>query len=260
MEAIIMIADLLIYGVTLFLAAIATGMSFCRIAAIDMKGVQYRYVAPFVLIFVGSLGVAVSLLGGDRASWFQPLLLLAFVIYLWNTKVDWVKGMPENYNRKARIMRSALPTKTRHRVVFENAAVALVTILAIGAAGVGSAAGRGNPIQVYSAYAKPPVAFPGQDLSMLVTYRRLRVCPGYASRFIVSQETGEIAQRFDQMPIGGSEVGRKYVDKPVVLSLDAALQPGRYAYRAILYSNCSDANYTQVIPDVPFVVAVSHPN
>lgn len=246
-------AEILVYGATIILTLLSAGSSFCRIANIDMKGVQYRYVAPFLLIFLSSLGIGISLLGGDHISWYQPVTLLAFCIYLWNTKSEWANGMPAHYRASVRDRRA--PARTNLQIMLENIGVTVFTLAAIVIAGVGSAAGSGNPVQIYSSKAEPSAVYPGQDLELLYTFRRIRACPGYVNRFIVSAETGEIVQTFDQHPVGGLAVGRKFVDYPVTISLFAGMKPGRYVYRALMYSNCDDGDYTQTLPDIHFIVS-----
>lgn len=239
------------YSVTLALACFVVVSGFCRIANIDMKGVQYRYVAPFVLFFFWALFVAMTLLGGDKPDWYQPLGLLAVAVYLWNTKVDWKRGMPKHYKRDA-----LLPHRTaRQRLVtVENVIIGGLAVVSMGVVGVGAADGRGDPLQIYSAYAKPPVVAPGDTLEIIYSFRRVRVCPGYTSRFIVDANSNEVVQSMEPAPVGGSATGQKLVGVPVAIKLNPDLEPGRYVYRSVVYSNCEDAAYTKQTPDVPFVI------
>lgn len=139
-----MTVDLSLFVITFALVAVCVAASFCRIAAIDMRGVQYRYVAPSVLVFVGALGVGVSLLSGEKTPWFEPVILLAVALKMWNSRAEWDGGMPDNFRRACRIRHSSFPALMRRHIVRENLVVVFMTLLAIGVAGVGSASGHSS--------------------------------------------------------------------------------------------------------------------
>lgn len=132
--------EFVIYPSTFMLAGFALASSFCRIAHIDMKGVQYRYVAPFVLIFLGTLGIVTSLIGGDHSTWYEPVVLLAFCLHLWNTRADWANGMPKHFKRENHDRRG--PHRTRTRVAVENTLVVAFVLAAVGVVGISSASGH----------------------------------------------------------------------------------------------------------------------
>ena len=152
-----MTVDLSLFVITFALVVVCVAASFCRIAAIDMKGVQYRYVAPSVLVFVGALGVGVSLLSGEKTPWFEPVILLAVALKMWNSRGEWDAGMPEHFRRARRIRRSSFPALMRRHIVRENLVVVFVTLLAIGVAGVGSASGHSSQSAAARPHANPTV-------------------------------------------------------------------------------------------------------
>ena len=244
------------YVVTFALASFVVGSGFCRIAQVDMKQAQYRYVAPFVLFFVWGSGVAISLIGGDRVDWFQPIGLLAISIYFWNTRGDWSEGMPAHYMREGRLQMAPDREVAVRKLTLENAGIGAFVALSVGVAGVGATEGRGDPLQIYSVYVSPPVATAGSPIEIKQTFRRVRVCPGYATRFIMDADTGQAVQSFAPTPMGATAVGRKMVDATVVtLQLSPDLKPGRYFYKSIIYSACDDANYTKEVGPAPFVIS-----
>ncbi len=243
------------YLVTFALAIFVVGSGFCRIVNIDMKKVQYRYVAPSVLFFVWGVGIVFSLIGGDRVDWFQPIGLLAISVYFWNTRSDWREGMPEYFKAESRLKFAFSRIVALRKLKLENFGIGAVVAISVGVAGVGATEGRGDPLQIYSVHANPPVVNAGKTINILYTFRRVRMCPGYVTRFIIDADTGLVAQNFAQTPTGSAEVGKKMIDVPITLTLDPDLKPGRYVYKAIIYSNCEDANYTKEVPLVPFVIA-----
>ena len=244
------------YVVTFALASFVVGSGFCRIAQVDMKQAQYRYVAPFVLFFVWGSGVAISLIGGDRVDWFQPIGLLAISIYFWNTRGDWSEGMPAHYMREGRLQMAPDRAVAVRKLTLENLSIGGFVALSVGVAGVGATEGRGDPLQIYSMFVEPPVARAGKSIEIKQTFRRVRVCPGYATRYVIDASTGMAVQTFDPSPVGASEVGKKMVDATVVsIPLAADLKPGRYFYKSVIYSACDDANYTKEVGPAPFVIA-----
>lgn len=244
------------YLVTFTLAAFVMGSGFCRIVQIDMKAAQYRFVAPILLFFVWGCSVLLSLLAGDKVDWFQPVGLLAIAIYFWNGRKDWASGMPEHYKRERRISQARSIVVAARKLKLENLAIGGLVAVSVGAAGVGATEGHGDPLQIYSVFVQPPVATAGRTIEIKQTFRRVRVCPGYATRFIIDADTGLPAQTFAPSPIGATAVGRKLVDATVVtLALDANLKPGRYFYKSILYSQCEDSNYTKEVGPAPFVIS-----
>lgn len=244
------------YLVTFTLAAFVMGSGFCRIVQIDMKSAQYRFVAPILLYFVWGASVLLSLVAGDKVDWFQPVGLLAIAVYFWNGRKDWVGGMPAHYRRERRISQAFSATVATRKLRLENLAIGSLVAVSVGAAGVGATEGHGDPLQIYSVYVQPPVATAGRTIEIKQTFRRVRVCPGYATRFIMDADTGLAAQTFAPSPIGATTVGRKMIDVTVVsLTLDPGLKPGRYFYKSILYSQCEDANYTKEVGPAPFVIA-----
>lgn len=243
------------YLVAFSLASFVAASGFCRIAQIDMKQAQYRYVVPSVLFFVWGASILFSLIAGEKLDWFHPIGLLGMTVYFWNTKGDWHEGMPEHYRREGRLQRATYREVARKQLTVENVVIGGFVAMSIGVAGVGAAEGRGDPLQIYSVFADPPVTHAGEPITIKYTFRRVRPCPGYVSRFVVDATTGLPAQSFEQTPTGAAQVGKKMVDVPITLRLDDHLPPGRYFYKAVIYSNCSDANYTKEVPLVPFVIA-----
>lgn len=242
-------------GVTLTFAVFVMASTLCRITQVDMKLVRYVYVAPILMMFAWSASVFFSLIGGDTPDWYQPLCLFALVTHLWTTRFDWENGVPHHMLRRtAYVQMLNGPVRVVARVRFENYVVAFFTVCTMGAAAVGALDGRGNPLQIYSAMAKPSVTVPGGTLQIVYSLRRVRVCPGYVDRFIINADTQDVAQTFGSTPIGGSEVGVRRDGVTVTLKL-GTLPVGRYFYRATIYHNCPDAEYAVRSPDVPFVIA-----
>lgn len=242
-------------GVTLAFSIFVMGSTLCRITQIDMKAVRYVYVAPILMMFTWSSAVFFSLIGGDTPDWYQPLCLFGLVTYLWTSRYDWEHGVPHfMLRRTAYVQMLSGPVRVVARVRFENYVVAFATVCTLGAAAVGALDGRGNPLQIYSAIAKPGVTVPEGKLQIVYSLRRVRVCPGYVDRFIINADTQDVVQTYGSTPIGGSDVGVRRDAVTVTLKL-GDLPVGRYFYRATIYHNCPDAEYTVRSPDVPFVIA-----
>lgn len=241
-------------GVTLAFALFVMGSTICRITAIDMRLVRYRFVAPILMMFFWSASVFFSLIGGDTPDWYQPLCLLAISLHLWNSRLDWNRGMPHYMLRRAAyVAMMNSPIRIVKRVKFENAVVAILTAMTVGATAVGAMDGRGEPLQIYSAQAEPSVVPPNGMVKIVFDFRRVRGCPGYADRFIINSDTQKVAQAFGTTPIGSADIGpRREIAVPLVLN---NLPVGRYFYRSVIYHSCPDGRYVSRSPDVPFVVA-----
>lgn len=240
--------------VTFLLAAFVFGSAICRIDAIDMKTVQYRYVAPIVLALVWSASVLLQLVGGDIPDWYAPLGLLGFGLFLFNNRLDWAHGVPAHMLRETFLLAETLkPGNVRKRLRAQNLATATLVLVSVGASGLGASDGRGQPVQIYSAHADPIVTVPGGEIDIVYSMRRVRTCSGYADRFIVNPRTNTTVQNFERQPVGSLKPGGR-VDARVHLKL-ADLPAGNYVYRAVVYSNCPDEVYVQQTPDVPITVA-----
>lgn len=245
--------------VTFILAAFVFGSSLCRIDAINLKAIQYRYVAPIILAVVWSASVLLQLIGGDMPDWYQPLGLLGFAVFLFNNRVDWAGGVPAHMLRETFLMNETMkPGNVRNRLRFQNAATATLVLVSVGASGLGASDGRGQPVQIYSAHAEPIVTVPGGEIDIVYSMRRVRACSGYADRFIVHPKSNTTVQNFDRQPVGSLKPGGK-VDARVHLKL-ADLPAGNYVYRAVVYSNCPDEVYVQQTPDVPITVSPAASN
>lgn len=242
-------------GVTLLFALFVMASTICRITQIDMRAVRYIFAAPILMMFAWSASVFFSLIGGDTPDWYQPLCLFGLAVHLWTTKEDWRAGVPHYMLRRtAYVQMLNGPVRVVARVRFENYVVGALTVATMGAAAVGALDGRGQPLQIYSAQAFPPVATANGTLRIVYSVRRVRACSGYADRFIVDAASGDTVQSFATTPVGGAEVGRRRNGVNVILKLDN-LAVGRYIYRAVIYHSCPDAQYTMRSPDVPFIVA-----
>lgn len=253
---------------SLGLALLVFGSVFCRFAVIEMRRIQYRYVAPIVMAGLAAVFTIFTLVGGDKADYFMPIALAGFGFSLWNNRRDWENGVPDHmlrveyrdpalHRRKADV--ETVPARRRSDRILptrvQNFLVGMGMAATVGVTGVTAMEGTGQPLHIYSIHPEPRAVTPNGEMNLVFTLRRTRVCSGYVDRFIVRAEGGQIVQRFSPSPIGAFRVGVKSEGVRVPLKLDG-IPPGNYVYRSTITHFCEDraAPYVMTTPDVPFIV------
>lgn len=99
-----------------------------------------------------------------------------------------------------------------------------------------------------------PVIKPGDKLRVVYNLDRRRVCRTRIAQFWIDTRTGQAVER-GAAPGGYGALGQH---KTLVVLSPPPLPPGRYAYRAVMESDCGLAEFTTPVPDAEFEVAASH--
>lgn len=91
----------------------------------------------------------------------------------------------------------------------------------------------------------------GEPLRLRYDLDRVRHCQVDIVQFFIRLDTGEAVHR-GRVPGGYGALGRHTTD--VVMKLPFPFQPGRYAYRPVMESDCGVLAYATPAPDAVFSV------